>query len=532
MPDVFTQYSSVMPFVQSDEAINWVPESERERLQSYIKYDQMYWNETKAFELMRRGTEANPLILPNPKAIVDPTAHFLLKGLRLEAKGNAQKRLDDFCKRERFQSRFGVAKHTGVVKGDWLMHITADPDEEEEHKVSLTSVDPGSYFPVYDDDDLDKLIKVHLAYMFKDGDGKDAIKRLTYEKIELDGRKRISVYEAIFESEREKWMGEKPPLKRLINEDVLPESITTIPVYHFKNQDWQGQPFGSSELRGYERVLQSQNQTMTDEEIALALEGLGVYATDGGPPVDDDGNDIAWEISPARVMEVATGAYFKRVEGISSIAPMLEHAKYLNDNMHEAAGTFRSGSIDVQVAESGISLAIRFIPTTAKLEHRDQDGVDTLQQMWYDWSFWEEEFEGSVKGGTEIEVKLGEKLPINREEVISELNNMHDRKIISGAYYRSQMNKLFGYTFPADDAMDQEIVDEQTRWAEFKSNIDQQQEEAAGLTDKQKMKSGNPSNPNEPTVKNGNRSNNRGAPNESKGTEAKQTLQRQQRSRG
>jgi hypothetical protein len=66
----------------------------------------------------------------------------------------------------------------------------------------------------------------------------------------------------------------------------------------------------------------------------------------------------------------------------------------IDEKLMESSGTFLAGSVDVQVAQSGIALAIRFLPTMAKLEERDTYGQDILHQMWYDWSSWWAEYEG------------------------------------------------------------------------------------------------------------------------------------------
>jgi hypothetical protein len=35
------------------------------------------------------------------------------------------------------------------ARGDWMFHITADPEADEGKRISLTTVHPGNYFPVY-----------------------------------------------------------------------------------------------------------------------------------------------------------------------------------------------------------------------------------------------------------------------------------------------------------------------------------------------------------------------------------------------
>jgi hypothetical protein len=160
---------------------------------------------------------------------------------------------------------------------------------------------------------------------------------------------------------------------------LLPPSITTIPVYWFKNIDWEGQKFGSSELRGFEGLLRGVSQAGTDQSAALSLEGLGVYATDGGRPVDESGTETDWEVAPGKVMEVPTGSYFRRVEGLGSLKPSMDHINYLESKLREAGGLsdVALGRVDVQTAQSGIALAIKFMPTLAKIEERDQAGRGT-----------------------------------------------------------------------------------------------------------------------------------------------------------
>lgn len=533
----FDQWSTIRKLISASDGPVWVPERDKVRITAYQKYEEIYFNDDRAFQLMRRGAELEPVLVPNPRTIVDTTAHYLLKGVDVSFKADkAQKAAAKWMRKQHFASKFAVAKHSGVCRGDWVFHITVDKEEPEGEQIQLISVDPAAYFPMYDPDDLDKIVGVNLAEVFEDDDGEERIKKRTYRIEKVNGQRRISVEENVYENDR-KWKGrvgdwgidgQLTIARVVVGKTLLPEDIVHIPVYHFRNADWQGQPYGSSELRGFERISASINQTLTDEEMALALEGLGVYYTDAGTPKDDQGNEQPWEIAPARVLELPTGAKFGRAEGIKSITPMLEHATWLYERTMEASATFRAGSIDAQVAESGIALAIRFMPTLAKLEERDLTGSDMLSEMFEDWTMWEEAYEGGGFSGEEPVVTLGSKLPLNREERVSELNNMLDRNVISRAFFRTEMNKL-GYEIP-DDIQD-EIDEELENLARFKPSgtaySEPQQTEEEGS-----LPSGNPSNPNQPTLpKPPSRSNNRGKVNESDGTEAKQSLNGQAKAR-
>jgi hypothetical protein len=52
---------------------------------------------------------------------------------------------------------------------------------------------------------------------------------------------------------------------------TLPQPIDQLPIYWIQNRQQTGTPYGSSELRGLERVILALNQTISDEEMALAL---------------------------------------------------------------------------------------------------------------------------------------------------------------------------------------------------------------------------------------------------------------------
>lgn len=521
-----TPYSSVLPFGDANLMPTWLPLEEAQRIQAYNVYDNMYWNAPETFKITWRGAEDKPIYVPNPRRIVDATAHYLFKGVHLVAPGGAQEYLDSFLKREEFYSRWMLNKHAGVVRGDHIFHLTVDESKEEGRRLSLTTVDPGSYFPVWDEDDLNRRIGVHLAEAFESEEFRTTVvKRLSYLIVQEGGRRRIEISEGLYDA-RDYTNPQGPRLLRQLQPPrLLPESITSIPVYHIRNLQWQGDPYGSSELRGYETLLGSVNQTISDTQLALALEGLGVYATDGGSPVDENGDETPWVIAPAKVMEVPSGAYFKRVEGITSVVPALDFVKYAEGALDAASATFNMNQVDITVAPSGISLALKFLPTLAKLEQRELAGTTALQQMYFDWSFWVDEYEGAggavIDPGLEIEVALGDKLPQDRDKLVTELNNMFDRHVISRRYYRKKMKEL-GYDFPTDSAMEKEIQEEfeaiDAKFATTKSNIDSGQ-----------LGGGDVNNPNAPTVPKKNQSNNSGRTNESNGTESRQSTKAQER---
>lgn len=468
-----TPYSTITPYVSGYPT--WIPKEDQERIAAYKSYEDMYWGTKDAFKLIRRAEDGTPIYIPNTMTVVDTTSHYLLKGLQITL-GDPEKNkdfgeiLNAFLKREKFYSRFQVAKHSGVTRGDWVFHITADPLLPEGSRISLTSLDPAMYFPEYDPDDLDKRIGVRLVEQQRDekDPNKTVVKVLRYWYEGVEGRRRVFREEAVWKLEGWDKPEKAEKVKQLIPVGPLPAQVTQIPVYHFKNRPWQGDPFGGSELKGFERLFHAVDQAISDEELALALTGLGVYATDAGRPVDEDGNEVDWVIAPAKVLEVPGATMFKRLEGVGSVTPVQDHLKYLEQSLFRASGTsdVALGNVDVNIAESGIALAIKFMPTLAKLEERDNEGIDILTNLFYDLKFWLLTYENFNYLEIDVEPKLGDKLPLNRSKLIEELNNMLDRDVISRKYYRLRMTEL-GHDFPEN--MEDEILEEKKKMNEAKT---------------------------------------------------------------
>lgn len=506
-PTDFSPYSGVLPLIR--ELPSWMSEEDAERIGAYEKYEEIYWQDRRAFKLLQRGSEREPLYVPNAMTVCDSTAHYLLKGLAVQvADGDKEPELQqywrDFLRREAFLSTVMVAKHSGVVRGDWVLHVTADETKPEGSRVSIVSVDPAAYVPTYDPDNVDRVVEVRLVEQVQ-ADGEPRVKEKRYWYEIFSGLRRVLVEEALYDADG--WGTDRQRLHRqLMMPTLLPKDIPTIPVYHFKNRDWQGWPFGASELKGFEGLAAATNQQASDTDLALSLQGLGVYATDAGPPRNPITNEEEdWEVAPARVVEVPAGSYFKRVEGLSTVSPALDFIRYLEEAMFESSATFRAGQVDVQVAQSGIALAIRFLPTLAKIEQRDLAGVDRLNQLQHDLKLWHFTYEPQFKSSwlkVDVSVRLGEKLPQDRSAEINELNNMLDRKVISRAYYRQRMRAL-GHEFPED-------MEEQIR-KEKEEDIEMQRKTALATANSGELSSGG---------NRENKSNNKNRTNESDGTES------------
>lgn len=551
-------YTNVLQLGGFD-SYNWLPTADRERAQAYQKYDQIYWNDNNQFSIRYLVGEF-PVYIPNARTVVDTTAHYYLKGLAVNVKEpekytKTAEALTQFLKREMFYSTFHAAKHRGVARGDFALHMTADPDKPEGGRLSLNAVHPSKVILDRDPDNANRVIRAHLvekvphptkdseyavkelAYWYDDGDNdaddlpyEDQVAR--EEPADRDtGVRRVMREERIWAIDKPWWDEEQRELLvTTLPAEALPEPIDCIPVYWFPNLGWDEGPYGYSELRGFERTFQSVSQVTTDQGTSLSLEGLGVYATDGGKPVNSQGQEEEWEIGPGKVMEVSNGNYFRRVEGVGSVKPNIDHIDYLESKLREAGGLsdVALGRVDVQTASSGIALAIKFMPTLAKLDQRDTMGTDRLTQLFFDWQKWYKGYEGTELDG-EIEVTIGDKLPTDRTGRINELNNMLDRGVISKKYYRAEMQKL-GYEFP-DDIEDQIDAEDEKEAEKKAAAAPPGLQENAMNASTGDMPPPNGNQPGQVTTKKTvfNRSNNKSRPNESGGTEAGQKVGTQAR---
>jgi hypothetical protein len=467
-PGVFTPYSTIRNLLGP--LPTWIPDAlDQERVLSYQVYEQIYWGVPETFKLVARGAEDRPIYIPTGRTIVETTHRYTATGFHtavdLRSGGVAAQSqdaqaltlaLDDLFTRERFKSKLSGNKRYGLIRGDWCWHIVGDDTKPPGSRISIYALDPASYFPIWDEDDLDKIVGCHIVDQYLDEESGDTvIKRLTYRKTEAGT---VTSEEGLFELDD--WgLPSSSPIRVLKPVTELPPSITALPVYHVKNFEEPANPFGSSELRGLERIIAAVNQTISDEELALALDGLGMYATDAPPPTNDEGEEVDWLLGPGRVVEHPPNTKWERVSGVASVKPSQDHLAFLLSQMHEAAALsdVARGKVDVSVAESGISLMIQMAPMLAKVSEKDDLVAATHDQMWFDLvRGWFRGYE-ATDFGEDVRVKttFGEKLPQNRKEKFDELFAMLKEKVISVQFFRAEASKL-GYEFPAD--MDAQIV--------------------------------------------------------------------------
>jgi hypothetical protein len=462
-------YTSVLPLVAAQPTDprllpDWMPEDDAERVAAYGVYEDIYWNVPLVFKLQQRGTEAMPIYVPAARTIVDATHRWVARQLTWKTpkvgstsdQAGALMWWEEFAKREEFKSKFSTQKRFGLIRGDAVWHVVADDTAVPGRKISLYDVDPARYVRVADPNDVDRTIAAMLVDKTVDEAGKAVIRRQIYIKENGKIRSQLGNFET-----KQKWWepGEKP--QTTIVDIVLPALITAIPLYHVRNFRAQGWGYGSSELRGYERILAALHQGISDEELALAFDGIGVYATTAGPPTDKDGNVVPWRIGPGRVIEHAAGTDFIRVPGVGSISPFQEHLRFLIEQMKESSGTsdIAVGKVDVSVAQSGIALLLQLGPMLAKAGEKNDLLIDKLNQMAFDiMRGWVPSFEQTDFNEAVLEFEPGEPLPPDRDKRFAEIMQLLAATVVSAAWARKELTSL-GYDIP--DSVAQEVKDEQ-----------------------------------------------------------------------
>lgn len=484
-----TPYSTVKPLMGPLDS--WLTPDEAERLAAYGVYEAIYRNVPAAFKLVQRGDEQNPIYIPSAKTIIEAKNRFLAKGWTFavepligtpEERLELETRLTSLFRREKVWSKFANQKRFGMIRGDQVWQIVADEGKPEGRRISIYEVDPASYFPIYDPWNSDKVLGVHLVDPVENAAGKTVIKRQTYRK-EDNGR--ISYELSWWEVGAWDDRYDDITLKKVTGSDIpagdhnvpdfyeLPEQVTSLPVYHVKNNATPGAPYGTSELAGFETLIAGINQMISDEDLTLVMQGLGLYWTNSGPPTDDDGNEVNWQFGPGWVVEIDEGATFGRVSGASSIEPMLNHMSKLESSMREAAGVpdIAIGSVDVQTAESGIALAFKMAPILSGNEEKEGEILATTDQLMYDLvTMWFPAFESYTTAARAVSITQ-DPLPVNRAAILKEVTDMlaTDPPLISVEYARTILQEKLGYNFPTE--MAGAVVDEARAFAEAR-NVD------------------------------------------------------------
>lgn len=463
----FNQWSVIEPYISSDMKPAFVADPDDQlRLAAYSMYEQIWRNVPQAFELVQRGSDANPIYLPSAKKCIEATNRYLGVGFDIRIDGGttgdqaaADNAIRTIWRREKFRAKFGSLKRMSLVRGDAIWHITADPNKPAGRRISLHEIDPAKYHPIYDFNDAENLIGVHLVEKIVDpkNKNKQLVKRQTYRKKDNPtGPSTISSELTIWESDG--W----DDRQQILNPDYqmkpwsiagigqkefdLPPEITAIPVYAVTNQYESSLPFGLSELAGFERVIAALNQGITDEELSLAFMGLGLYASTAPRPSG------GWILPPGSVVEMGPTDKFLRVDGVTSVTPSLNHLNFLEAELKQAMGTpdIAIGNVDVNIAESGIALALQMGPILTRNKEKEDFLLALHDNMFFDLLQWLAAYEKLSIAPVTVVPSFDNPMPVDESAEIDKIVKMMSTTppLISAEYGRRLLVEKLGYDLP------------------------------------------------------------------------------------
>ena len=463
-----------------------------DRVTAYWTYDDIYNNIAEAFAALLRADDdpKSRRYIPFGRALVEATNRYLAKDLTWTASVPATSPtvnpevivevmdwLDAQFKREEFNSKFMESKRVMLRRGDALLQISADPSKAEGTRLRITQLDAAQYFPISDAVDAERTVGAYVITLLTSADAQTTVARreeywrvlnqeqaaalstpigqvfyrVTYwEQDGWDDRFPLTVAD-LKPAPSPDWIVETPVAALAAVGYPLPAQIQAIPLYHFQNT--RTDRFGYSMLQGIETILAGITQNMSDEDMTVALTGLGVYWTDSGSPRDAQGNETEWVIAPASVMELSAGKKFGRVDGVTTIQPMLDHVHELGSLAQQTSGTpdIAVGEVDVQVAQSGIALAIKMAPVIAGNKEREVGLKGTLDQFMNDLlNGWAPAYEGRQATGVVVSAAFGDALPLDREAVIAEMKTLVEAQVIDPEYARQYLSEKLGFQFPED----------------------------------------------------------------------------------
>jgi hypothetical protein len=463
---------------------------DQDRITAYATYEDIWNNVPEAFEALLRSGD-DPLArryIPAVRSLIEATNRYLAHGFEIGWDPIPGVTLDDdsmnelravmgaLWKREEVPIKFLSMKRWSLIKGDALLMISADPGKLPGSRLRIREIEPDQYFPILDPSDDERVLGVYLASIVQDDDGDDIVQRIEYIKVTAENAQtlggapnqiwyRVGFYTLTGWDDRPGEEAQElepaaPPswanaegwdlLKQGV---VLPPLITSIPVYHFRNSRRGGKvgAFGLSEVQGLESILAGITQNTTDEDLAVALQGLGVYWTDSGRPRDAAGREVNWEIGPASMVELEKEGKMGRVPGVGSVQPIQDHMSHMMTAAREATAVpdVAIGRINTNVALSGVALRIEFMPILAKNAEKEEELTSKLTHLLYDLiTMWMPAYEGYTPPQVVPTVHFSDPVPIDRAAVLAEVLQMVAAQVVSRDWAQQELSERLGYVFP------------------------------------------------------------------------------------
>ncbi|WKW85181.1 portal protein [Mycobacterium phage Aikoy] len=494
MPIDTRQYDSALEFIKDDAQFsrlvgNLTNSDDKTRIKAYELYEDYYHNRPEHIRVTLRGEDDDSIeiYMPSAKKCVEAVNRFLAidfdytfdpesggdnpeLGQPEVSRTNLDAALSKLFQKQEIPTKFNNMKRYMLMKGDALLHIRAIPWEKAGRRIVIDELKPEHYFPI-EDLASGAAIGCHIVDVVRNPRNSPKtrqesdewiVRRQTYRRQMLEDPEghriptgRITSQLAYFKMS--KWDdrtadSEVLMIEEIVPEFVLPERIQSLPVYHWRNSPPPNSTFGLSALAGVESLINAMNQAATDEDLTLITQGLGVFWTDASPPVDENGNEVEWEIGPGAVVQVSTGANFGRVTGVSSVAPYHEHIKLLDEHMQQAMAVpdVAIGMVDVQAVESGIALQLKFGPLLAQNKEKEPSIKKVADEFLEDLLDWLAVYEGVESNGVVVTAQFGDPMPKNKSQDLQDILSIWTQANVNGQILPTQwlfdrLNELFGW---------------------------------------------------------------------------------------
>lgn len=430
MPYIPKQYDSAQLFAKNYPDIgNVIQPDDKMRCRAYALYDDFYYNRPETFRVTIRGTSDTEIYLPSTRKIVDSTARFLAVDFNYTITGDSGllPLFDSLFAREEIPKKHVRGKRSYLTRGDQVYYITADDRKPRGERLSLNTIHPSSVFRIEDLDNPFRVVGYHIVDLVRDPreldpkTPKKIARRQTYRKVNGRITTECIGFELGAWDDRYLSKDKLKPVWQYLKERELPEEITQLPVYHIPNDEPEGSSWGMSQVAGVEYLINALNQSMTYEDLALVLQGLGVYVTTAPPPTDPNTKKpTKYKMHPGNVIEIGTDDTFQRVTGVASVQPWQEHMKSMDAWATIGLPDMATGQVDVQTAESGIARLLKMGPIIAENEDKELAISGKWTQIGYDLiGQWIPAFEQSGLTGT-FKPTFGDPMPVDRSAFVQE----------------------------------------------------------------------------------------------------------------
>jgi hypothetical protein len=502
MPMDPRQYSSAIDFISDDAQFsqtigNMSNNDDKIRLKAYELYEDYYYNRPEHIRVVLRGEDDDSIeiYIPSAKKCIEAINRFL--GVNFNyfidpdsgdatSQSAADTALTTLFKNEKVLSKYNQMKRHMLIKGDACFHVVGFPAERPGKRIKIMELKPEHFFPI-EDLVTGYCMGCHIVDIIRNPrnspktkryTGQFVVRRQTYRKL-VDNKTGIPTGRVTSELslwEIGRWDDRTPQvdatklLIEIVNEEfTLPPEIIDLPVYHWKNSPPPGSTFGMSECAGVESIITAINQAMTDEDLTLITQGLGVYWTDASPPVDEFGNETEWEIGPGSVVQTSPGGQFNRVSGISTVSPYLEHVKMMDESMQQSLGVpdIAIGMVDVNTAESGIALNLKLGPMLAKNAEKELLMVDETDEFFYDLiNGFFPAYEKISFDGVLVTTQFGDPMPVNQKEELEKVLEIWTQaaNTLPVSWLYDRLNQIMGYDLDVNSDF-QEAIDDATKIA-------------------------------------------------------------------